>query len=247
MGIRELKLTDVHCHILFGVDDGSKSLEQSNKMLGIAYNEGIRTIILTPHYNKRVWGFDVNVWQERYDALVKLAGENYPGLRIYIGCEIYYHSDTIEELNAGKIPTMAGGKYVLVEFDTSISYRRLAEAVMGIMQSDHIPIIAHVERYECILEDPDRVEELKDFGAYIQVNVSGVMGNHGRLEKKCIKKLLKKELVNFIATDAHRDDKRAPYIRDCADYVTKKYGYEYAERIFRINPRCVITNNYIEE
>ena len=245
--MKELKICDIHNHILFGVDDGSKSLEQSNRMLGIAYEEGIRAIILTPHYNKRIWDVDKATYQQRYQQLLTLAQERYPGMKLFLGGEIFYHSNTLEDLESGVIPTMAGGKYILMEFDTNVSSRRLTHAVMEIIQNDYIPIIAHVERYECVLKDIDLIDELKELGAYIQVNVSGVMGDHGKLEKRCIKKLLKQGLVDFVATDAHRDDKRAPHIKDCVRYIAKKYGENYAERIFYYNPACVITNNYIEE
>lgn len=240
-------LFDIHCHILYGVDDGAKTLEQSDKMLSIAYSQGIRKIILTPHFNKRIWDVDDETVKARYAQLVQLVRDKYQGMELYLGCEVFYHGNTLEELEKGVIPTMAGSRYVLVEFDTSVRYEILSHAVMGIIQNDYIPIIAHAERYECLLKDVDRVYELKGFGALIQVNASGVMGDHGRLEKKFIKNLLKKQQVNFIATDAHRDDKRAPMIKDCASYVTKKYGYDYARKIFSVYPECVVTNTDIEE
>ncbi len=245
--MNQLKICDIHNHILYGVDDGSKTMEQSNRMLAIAYEEGIRAIILTPHYNKRIWEPDMAVWQERYQQLKQVAHENYPDLKIFLGGEIFYNSGTLEDLEAGRVPTMAGGRYILMEFDTNVSRERLTHAVMEIIQNAYIPIVAHVERYECVLKDIDLIYELKELGAYIQVNVSGVMGTHGKLEKKCIKKLLKQGLVDFIATDAHRDDKRAPHIKDCVQHIVKKYGEEYAHRIFYYHPACVITNKDIEE
>ncbi len=192
-------------------------------------------------------GQGINVWKERYGQLLQMAELSFPGLSLYMGGEIFYRTDTVSELISHKIPTMVGGRYVLLEFDVSISYGKITQAIMEVIQNEYIPIIAHVERYECLLGYVDRICELKELGAYIQVNVSGVMGEHGKPEKKFIKKLLKREMINFVATDAHRDDKRAPYIKDCCRYIEKKYGYDYAKRIFSDNPACIISNRFIEE
>lgn len=237
----------MHCHIMWGVDDGSKSEEQSRRMLRIGYDEGIRHIIVTPHYNKRFWDIPPDELKRSYMALGKLVQEEFPGVSLHLGTEIFYNDNTLEDLEAGRIPTMAGSKYVLVEFMTSISYRRIKNAVTGIQNLDYIPIIAHVERYECLLKEPELIEELIERGAYIQVNASSIIGDNGRTAKKMIKTLLKTDCVHFVGTDAHRDDKRAPKIADAYIYVTKKFGADVARRIFVDNPQCIIDNMYIEE
>lgn len=242
----DIRICDLHCHILYGVDDGAKSEEQSNKMLDIAYEEGVRKIILTPHYNRRIWNVNDAVIRERYHSLVSQTKQRHPDLDLYLGRELYYCSDSMEELQTGNVTTMAGSSYVLVEFDTSIRLGDLTQAVMEVVQYGYIPILAHVERYECILDDFSRIYQLKELGAYIQVNASGVMGEYGRLEKKCVKKLLKNGLVDFVATDAHRDNKRTPHIKKCVQYIEKKYGLEYARRIFEYNPTWVIENKSLE-
>lgn len=236
---------DVHCHILYGVDDGSKSLEQSLRMVDIAYEEGIRNIILTPHYNPRMWDFNMQVVNEHYMTLKSEVAKKHPDMKFWGGCEIFYESDTSEALRSGMIPSMAGGDYMLVEFMTSASYRTIKNAVIEFQQQGKIPILAHVERYESLFGNADLVEELQECGAYIQVNASSVIGEHGRQEQKFVKKLLKQELVNFIGTDAHRDDKRAPYIAEAAAYIAKKYGEEYARELLVENPQKIIDNQYL--
>ncbi|MBE5952577.1 MAG: capsular biosynthesis protein [Lachnospiraceae bacterium] len=242
-----IKICDIHCHLLFGVDDGAKTMEQAGNMLEIAYEEGIRNIIITPHYNSRIWPVDESEIKRKYNELVRFARDYYPNLNIFLGREIYYCSDAMDALRDEQPITMAGGQYVLMEFDISIRYEQLTQAIMEIIQFGYIPIIAHVERYECIMKDYSRAFQLKELGAYIQVNVSGVMGHYGKGEKKCVKMLLKNRLVEFVATDAHRDDKRTPHIKKCVEYITKKYGMDYARRLFEINPSLVIENKNIEE
>lgn len=238
---------DIHNHILYGVDDGSKTFEMTKNMLEIAYNEGTRGIILTPHHNPYRWKNEVGTLRERCEEIKAYCAEKYEDLEIYLGNEIYYFEDALKDLEEGRALTMADSKYVLIEFMPSTEYNDIVHAIMDVQQSGYYPIVAHVERYECLLKDPSNIEEMKELGAFIQVNASGVMGERSRLEKKFIKGLLKKGEVNFVATDAHRDNTRQPYIKKCADYIAKKFGERYAYQMFIENPRAVINNEYIEE
>ncbi|MGN0390240.1 MAG: CpsB/CapC family capsule biosynthesis tyrosine phosphatase [Wujia sp.] len=238
---------DIHCHILYGVDDGSHSVNQSARMLDIAYGEGFRTIILTPHYNRRFHFDDTEELQNRFDTLCGKVEKHYPGMRLLRGNEIYYTEDTIEQLRLGQASTMAGGRYVLLEFAPYVEFSRVKFAVNELVQHGYIPIIAHVERYDCFLHRPEDVEVLAEMGAYIQINADSVIGKNGRQTKKVVRKLLDRQQVHFVATDCHGDTHRAPYMRKCADYIEKKYGHEYAEKIFHKNPQCIIDNEYIED
>lgn len=240
-------MIDIHNHTIFGVDDGSKTLEQSKKMLKIAYDEGIRGIVLTPHYNPYRWLFDISLIEERFYALKEYCEKDFPKLKLFLGSELYYGKDTLNDLARGMSFTMADGDYIMVEFSTTVNYKDIRQAVMDIQQSGYYPILAHVERYVCLLENAEYVYELKELGAFIQVNASGVMGEQNKLEKKFIKELLLSENVDFVATDAHRDNSRAPYLKKCSDYLVKRYGEEYTKRILRDNPLKVIKNQYIGE
>ena len=142
---------------------------------------------------------------------------------------------------------MNGTRYILVEYNIRTPFSEIKHSIEEMVQARYIPIIAHVERYECLLKKPAYIEELKELGAFIQVNASGVMGERSRLEKKFIKGLLKRGEVNFVATDAHRDNTRQPYIKKCSEYLEKKFGTEYAKQIFIENPMSIINNEYIEE
>lgn len=245
---KDLKgIFDIHCHIMFGVDDGAKSREQSERMLEMAYSEGIRNIILTPHYGSRAYDVSRETILERFAELKALALDMYGDMNIYMGNELQYSDKTAEDLKSGTAFTMADSRFVLVEFSIAISYDRIRQAVMELMQYGYIPILAHVERYDSLIRNSEYIAELSDMGACIQVNASSVIGKNGRKTEKMVAKLLKREKVDFIATDAHRDDKRAPEIKSCVDRVIKKYGQSYAERLFIRNPHCIIDNKYIEE
>ncbi|MGN0393856.1 MAG: CpsB/CapC family capsule biosynthesis tyrosine phosphatase, partial [Coprococcus sp.] len=109
---------------------------------------------------------------------------------------------------------------------------------------DYIPIVADTECYECLNEE--KVEELIQLGAYIQIRAAAVMGELGHDTKNFVKKLLKNQLVHFVATGARDSYEKAPYIKECADYIGKKYGYEYMNELLFVNPKAVIENDDID-
>jgi protein-tyrosine phosphatase len=109
----------------------------------------------------------------------------------------------------------------------------------------YVPIVAHVERYSDIVGHPDRVGDLLDMGCYIQVNASSIMGKYGFGISHFTKRLLKEERVHFVASDAHDAKGRSPQLLDCRRYVEKKFGEEYAKRIFCVNAANVIRNGEI--
>ena len=240
---REIKMqasVDIHCHIMPGVDDGSRDMDTSLKMLEIAARDGITDVILTPHHKPLHHNVSVErnkIYTKRLQEAIDNAGIN---IRLYSGNEIYYSDETQRELEEGKICTLAGSEYVLVEFHSTNPYSAICNAVYQIQGAGFIPIIAHVERYSDIVEHPAYVEELIDKGCYIQINALSVMGKYGFGIKLFSKKLLKNRLVHFVATDAHDIKKRAPRMADCRAYIQRKYGKDYADRIFYDNAMSVI-------
>lgn len=238
------ELIDIHSHILPGIDDGSKNIGQSVNMLKIAYKDGIRKIICTPHYHI---GRAIADAEKSKAALELLRAELETlgvGMELYLGNEIYYFSEAMENLEAEKINTMAGSRCILLEFDPSVDYSRIRDAVNDAMMNGYVPIIAHVERYMCMVADWRKCEELSELGAYIQVNAMSLMGDYGRDAQKYIKKLLKERLVSFVATDAHSDGHRRPVLADCYKYVSRKFGESYADDIFCNNQMKIIENKY---
>lgn len=237
---------DIHSHILPNLDDGSNSIEQTINMLKVAYKEGIRTIIITPHYHE---GRAINSLANIEDTLnlvkIKAADLNQK-IDIKVGCEIYYSHSTVELLRKKQLPTMAGSRYVLIEFSHLAEYQFIKNAVQSLMLEGYSPILAHIERYGSILKDIDRVEELVEMGAYIQVNAMSVIGDSGMAVHGFVKKLLKHNLVHFIATDCHNDKSRAPKLAKSVGYIAKKYGEDYAIQLVHDNPLKILQNEYID-
>ena len=238
---------DIHSHILADVDDGAGSLTISMEMLAIAYKEGIRGIIATPHYHPGKSIIEYNELRVKFEELKESTKRVYPDMKLYLGREVYYTSDVLEAIEHGVKLTIEDSNYILVEYSPRTDYNYLRMSINNIRQAGLIPILAHVERYQCMVADIERVEELREMGAVIQVNVGSILGQGGRGIKKYTRQLLKNGLIDVVATDAHSAGTRAPRIQECAEYLVKKYGLEYAEDLLIYNPEKIIEGKYMEE
>lgn len=238
---------DIHSHILPQLDDGSRNMEQTMNMLKIAYTEGIRTIIATPHYHEgrsMVSQADLKERLIRVNEAAKLADVE---IEILPGCEVYYSHESVRLLKERWIPTLAGSRYVLVEFSPAAELRYMKNALQEFFYEGYLPVIAHVERYGNVAKKMENLQELISMGAYIQVNAMSILGEADRSSQKIAKKILKSKLAHFVATDSHSDRTRSPRLIKCTEYITKKFGVEYTKELLIHNPGRVIRNEYLDE
>lgn len=235
-----LEMTDIHCHILPKVDDGADSVEEARQMLRREYEDGVRTIIATPHYREGMFEPSMKRIAHYYEGMRKVAAKDTPGLRLYLGCEYHTNSRMTEDLRQRRRPTMVGSTYVLTEFSGAHNYEKIRNQVYELIAEGYKPIIAHIERYPCLQEDLERVRELIGLGARIQINAGAIMGGAGNKVKKFCRQVMEEDLLHFIASDAHGIKYRYPNLGECAKYVTKKMGASYAEKIFRENPEHIL-------
>jgi len=231
---------DIHCHILPDVDDGSMSLDETIGMLKMEYADGVRFIIATPHYRKGMFETDMPRIREAFFKTCEQASRVIPDLQIYLGCEFHANMDMTEMLKRGDRPAMAGGRYVLTEFSGTSEYAYIRERVHSLLSCGYKPIIAHAERYECLRKTTERIDELTDMGAHIQVNAGSILGEMGLSTKLFCRKLMKMDLIHYIGTDAHGIRERIPNMGKCAEYLEKKIGQDYAWQLLYENPRKII-------
>lgn len=227
-------LIDIHNHTLYGVDDGAESIEKSTEMLSAAREQGIDTVILTPHYRQGMFAYPVERITDHYYKLKEIAQQM--GLSLYLGCEYHVDNDMIQHFRDGRCQTLAGTDYVLTEYSHNTDYTDIVRNTRQLISCGYIPVIAHVERYQCILNKPAYCEELQELGAWIQVNADSVLGLDGFWIKRFCHKLIRHEWIDVIASDTHGIEQRANHMKQCYDYITKKYGEAYAEQLMCINP-----------
>lgn len=234
------KITDIHCHILPGVDDGSHSMNQSKRMLDLAWANGIHAIIATPHFMPEGPHPSADRLRRLTEELREYAHEQNYDMKLYTGNEIYYHEEVPELLEDGKILTLADSSYVLVEFAPAEDARYIRNALAEVQAAGYDPILAHVERYMNLCKKPyEQIRQLRDMGVLIQVNANSIEGKMGPLARKITGELLKKQWVDFVATDAHSDRGRSHAVGECIEILQKKYPADYVEDILRRNAQRI--------
>lgn len=238
--------TDIHTHLLPGADDGAESMSQSLRLLRMAWANGTRTVILTPHYRGKYKKNTPAMLQENFLWLREMASQELPEMKLYLGQEIAYEADAPEAMHQGKVLAMNDSRYALLEFRTNSLRSQLITGVSETVRCGFIPIVAHVERYDICRTDQTLVEELLDMGALLQLNADSVLGSNGFAVKRFCHQLLKEQKAHFIASDAHDVKHRPPLLRQCFLRIHKKYGQPYAAALFYGNAQAVIENRIIE-
>lgn len=240
-----MEFIDLHSHILPEIDDGSSSMIQTINMLKIAYEEGIRVVVTTPHYYPGRFEEPADVLRSRLIQVKENIADILPDMELLLGCEIYYTHESIGLLKTGVIPTIADTRYILVEFSPLAEYQYLKNGLRDFILEGYLPILAHVERYENVVKDIERVMELIEIGVCIQVNAMSVTGDMGRIYQNITKKLLKYQSIHIIATDAHSEISRAPRLNKCYRMVSNKWGKDYANEMFVYNQLKILKNKYL--
>lgn len=221
-------IIDVHSHILPGIDDGSKSMEQSLEMLEIAVQEGIRTIIATPHNMPGKGKASPGQVEKLVRDLQTAADAQKLPITLLPGCELFYREEALELLEQEEILSLNDSACVLVEFDVMAQKPYITNAMRNVLSLGYTPVIAHVERYEALMEKGfTTLRELRAMGCLIQVNADSVTGGCTAALQKSARKLLQEQLVEFIGTDAHSSRSRAPRMQECIRFLGKWCPEDY--------------------
>ncbi len=220
-------------------------MAQAADLIRMAWDNGTRTIITTPHYRGEYRKNTPEHLRSVFDELQEFAARNFPDMNLYLGNEIYYESAAPERLYDGRILSLNQSNYALIEFRYHSERSQILTAVSEIIRYGYTPVIAHAERYDVMRSDRDLVDDVLEQGALIQLNADSIMGCQGFSVKHFCQNLLKQGKVHFVASDAHDTVHRPPVLRDCFLRVHKKYGADYAARIFYSNAQAVIENRTI--
>ena len=196
-------MIDIHTHIIPCVDDGSPSLEESMKMIHHEINIGVDTIICTPHHIYGKYEKSVEEIKEQYNLLVKEVEKEKLPATLLLGQEICYthREDQIKMLKEGKLLTLNNTNKVLLEFSFTREPEDLQEVIYNFSVNGYQVIVAHVERYEWITYN--KVLSLRSEGALIQINSNSYLGLTTWKEKRFTRKLIKHNLVDYVASDTH--------------------------------------------
>ncbi|BDC49095.1 tyrosine protein phosphatase [Bryobacterales bacterium F-183] len=236
-------MIDIHSHIIYGVDDGSKDLETSLEMLRMAWDNGTTDIVATPHANSE-FTYDPYLIKGRVEQLRVHCGE----IRIHTGCDFHLSLENVEDAfqNPTKY-TVNGLQYLLVEFPDGALIPNIDSVFDQFLSMGVIPIITHPERNWMIQSNRPKFNAWVNQGALVQVTGGSLTGRFGKNAKKFAEDLLDDGMCHFIASDAHDTRDRHPKLRNAREIVTQKWGADTAEALFEANGRAVIEGTTLPE
>ena len=224
---------DIHCHVIWGVDDGGNTEEETLQMLRDAAADGIHKIIVTPHMTPGVYEFPEERFQLHLARARRFVQEEGLNLELCCGAELLYTDLTPRLLQERKVPTLDGTRHPLIEFSPTDSWEHIHDALQKVCRAGFSPIIAHMERYPAI-KSTDQVRRLKEsFQTLVQINARSLTKKQPLLRRKFFDRLFQENLTDFIATDTHSMPGRGTCMTEGMEALRKKYGEQCADRILR--------------
>lgn len=211
---------DIHSHVIFGVDDGSRSLEMSVEMLRRNYKEGVRKMVATPH-NYPGKDPKIALIRERYEILKEEAKKIAPDYELLLGNEILYRKNIVADIREERALTIAGSSYVLVEFLPQEIYPNIYNGLWELIREGYRPIVAHIER-TCIPDDSRNVRDLTEMGCELQVNTEIITGGIFNSMTRTILNLTENGKIRYLGTDCHNLTDRAPQYFKAFSKLEKK-------------------------
>lgn len=226
-------MTDIHMHLIPGVDDGAMDMEMALVMMFRAKAQGISRIIATPH--SEAFHFSKEDIKVIFQRLAATAAKVCPEVKLCLGCEVYCEADIMEQvlelLDLGVYPTMNGTKYVLMEFSQWVYPENTVPCVEALVKAGYKPIIAHMERYKHLRGDMELVDRFRDLGALIQVNAYSLFDEMDNSIKNWARRLVQERKVDFLGTDAHRTYHRPPSAEMGLNWLYENVERDYADAI----------------
>lgn len=250
-------LYDLHCHLLPYADDGANDMEEAQMLLRQEYLQGVRSIVLTTHWKENFFNTTALKVQMYYRELKQWLQEeeDLSGLTLLQSRE-YFADERLSNLLMGyeegrkeilyegisyapeeELLPFGEKKCILLEFSTRREQRtEMFFFINKVADLGFTPVLAHVERYPVIQNDPEFLKELRKTGAVIQVNADSLIGKEDKAFRELAHYILDREYADLIASDAHHQEVRKPNLAECYRYITRKYDDSYAKLLLHTNP-----------
>lgn len=234
-------MVDIHSHLLYGIDDGSKSIEESVTIIEDLKNFGYDALILTPHYIKdSQYNYTRKHNMKLLENLKEAVSKRGISIELYLGNELYIDEDLYELLENGSVSSLNGSNYVLIEIPMSGIHSDYIDIFSFLIANGYKVILAHPERYLSFQKDFSKISELIDCGVLLQCNIGSIVGDYGLGAQKLVKKLFKKKLVSFLGTDIHHRKKDYSSWEKAKKKILKYLTEDEFEKLIESNPRQII-------
>lgn len=235
-------MIDLHSHLLPWIDDGASDLDMALEMARIAVADGIDSVVCTPHiypglYENSASGIEIAV--TRMQRELDDAGI---ALKLYVGADVHLARDLVGAVAQGRVPTLAGSRYLLLEPPHHTVPPGFEDAVFELMAAGLVPVITHPERLSWVDEHYPVFERLADRGAWMQVTAGALTGRFGRRVKYWAERFVGEGRCHLLATDAHHPQRRPPLLAEAREAAAGLVGAAEADNLVRARPLAVLEN-----
>ncbi|MBZ5632733.1 MAG: exopolysaccharide biosynthesis protein [Acidobacteriia bacterium] len=233
-------MIDIHSHVLFGLDDGPRTFEDSLAMVRMAAEHGTTDLVATPHANLD-FKFDPELIAERIAQVRDAAGS---ALRLYAGCDFYLSFDNIQDaIDHPRKYTINQQRYLLVEFSELLIFKNTDDIFARLRDAGMTPIITHPERNGLLRQRVENIAKWVEQGARVQLTAQSLTGAFGRRAQDFSRELLDRRLVHVIASDGHDCERRPPVMDQARAWLRKKYGDGLAQTLCVANPGAALSGD----
>lgn len=240
-------MLDLHCHILPGIDDGAVDLDMALQMARIAAADGITTIACSPHIYPGMYD---NTAASIRDAIGRFQAEldaRGIDLRLREGADVHVAPDLVAGIRDGRIPTLAGSRYLLLEPPHHVAPPRFEDVVFELMTAGVVPVITHPERLGWVETHYDLFKRLSERGAWMQVTAGALTGRFGRRVRYWGERFVGDGHCMVLATDAHHPERRPPLLAEAREAAAALVGAEEATHMVVTRPQGVIDDRPAEQ
>lgn len=233
-------MIDLHCHMLPSIDDGAPDLEAALAMARLAVADGIQTVACTPHIYPGLYENTAPGILAAVAAFKERLAEAGLGLDVGHGADTHLAPDLLAGLRSGRIPTLNGTRYLLLEPPHHVAPPRLEESCFALTAAGYLPIITHPERLTWVGEHYGRFPELARRGVWMQITSGSLTGRFGPDARYYAERMLDEGLVHILATDAHSPKHRPPALAEGRRAAERWVGPEEAARLVLDRPRAIL-------
>lgn len=239
-------MIDLHSHILPGLDDGARTIEETFNLIKEAEEAGFEAIISTSHYMEGYYETNVaerDVWLQSIQKNLHIKNL---GMKLYLGNEIYFSEHIIKLLEERRASTINDTSYVLFEMPLNAEPLNMYDVIYSLLQYKLVPILAHPERYSFVQQEPELIYDLIQKGVLMQCNYASIIGYYGEKAKLIAKKMFENKSVHFLGSDVHRPKTIYPRIPNILKEIQNIIGEQKLEELTTINPELVLNNKRID-
>lgn len=235
-------MIDLHCHMLPGIDDGAADLREALAMARLAYQDGVRTVVCTPHIFPGLYNNDSAAIEQAVGHFREALRDVGVDIQLSFGADAHLTADLLQRLQGGELPSLHGSRYFLLEPPHQTLPEGFEHSINRFLEAGYIPLITHPERLTWVGDYYQLWHRLTQRGAWIQLTAGSLTGRFGTTARYWGERLLDDGLVHVLASDGHGIQQRPPLLQEGIEAVARRLGDVEAQRQVLLRPQGVLDN-----